>query len=163
MLRKIRNWGLFFSLVGDMGGLLCDAPGDVHFSPFLQSLPSLKWWNWLDLLIIAIIQATIYVICYEACCYEQFYYSILVSHWLFILSLSEKKWLWSDVLFSGCTAECNSRDVFPKQLSEGHTSTDGLVASTELLKGLKLWYRVMFSHKKNWVFLAENMIEDYTA
>lgn len=27
---------------GHMGGLLHDAPGEAHFSPFLQSVPSLK-------------------------------------------------------------------------------------------------------------------------
>lgn len=45
MQSKRRNWRVFSSLVGDIGGLLCDATGDAHFSPFLQSLPSLKRWK----------------------------------------------------------------------------------------------------------------------
>lgn len=84
-----------------MGGLLCDAPGDAHFSTFLQSLPSLKRRNWLDLLVIAIIQATIYAAWINAaCCYHQFYCNILVGPWLFYLFQKKKKVtvIWHPVL-----------------------------------------------------------------
>lgn len=87
-----------------------------------------------------------------------------ISQSLIVYIISFRKmWLWSDIQFSVCTAEYKSADVFPKQLSKEHTSTDSLVPNSELLKELKLWYRRIFSHRKNWLFLAENMIEDYTA